>query len=332
MGCGESKPARTQIKVTTARPVGSDPTEQAVDLTKPRSGRSAGASGQSISSVTPTLLVEDDLDIPNCDLGESLDARNGTLLFEDLKSHSAMSKESADSGIYDLDENYSHVITEHSAAEMVKLVERDFKPPYELELEVVGKAVPRLLSGYQKNRMEEKQILQSLREEGLIAMPKAKATNGLSFDIVDIKETDGVQRRGASAVQERLPSLHLQSLEARRRAHVRRVDPEADQREKEERRKAAEEERVQKITMKQQYIEEAKQKRIEEKEDQLGKKIDTALDKRQKHLNELRDKLKGRQEHAKQVQLKKALRNFGQPVTHHGGRPVITEEDDKFFN
>ena len=47
------------------------------------------------------------------------------------------------------------------------------------ELEVVGKAVPRLLSGYQKNRMEEKQILQSLREEGLIAMPKAKATNGL---------------------------------------------------------------------------------------------------------------------------------------------------------
>ena len=55
---------------------------------------------------------------------------------------------------------------------------------------------------------------------------------------------------------------------------------------------------------------------------------------RQKHLNELRDKLKHRQDHAKQVQLKKALRNFGGVVTHQHStaRPQIAEEDDQFFN
>ena len=61
----------------------------------------------------------------------------------------------------------------------------------------------------------------------------------LSFDIVDIKATDGVQRRGPSAVQDRLPAGQLQSLEARRQAHQRRADPDADQREKLERRKVS---------------------------------------------------------------------------------------------
>ena len=74
MGCGESKPARTHIKVTTARPAPpGDPTEQAVNLTKPRSGAS-GVSGRSTASgplSAAQLLVEDDLDIPNCDLGVS---------------------------------------------------------------------------------------------------------------------------------------------------------------------------------------------------------------------------------------------------------------------
>ena len=43
-----------------------------------------------------------------------------------------MSQDSADSGIYDLDETYSHVITEHSPAAAIAEVERTFKPPYEL--------------------------------------------------------------------------------------------------------------------------------------------------------------------------------------------------------
>ena len=60
-----------------------------------------------------------------------------------------------------------------------------------------------------------------------------------SFDIVDIKETDGVQRRGPSAVQDRLPAVQLQSLEARRQAHQKKLDPDADQREKMERRKVS---------------------------------------------------------------------------------------------
>ena len=47
------------------------------------------------------------------------------------------------------------------------------------ELEVVGRAVPRLLSGYQRNRREEQQVLQSLREEGLIATPAERASSGV---------------------------------------------------------------------------------------------------------------------------------------------------------
>ena len=76
MGCGESKPARTKIKVTTARPgPRGDPTEEAVDLTKPRSGTS-GRSTASAPLSAAQLMVEDDLDIPNCDLGVSTDIPN----------------------------------------------------------------------------------------------------------------------------------------------------------------------------------------------------------------------------------------------------------------
>ena len=76
-----------------------------------------------VSSTTPGLCHHPQ---------ESLDARNGTLLFGSAKSHSALSQESADSGIYDLDETYSHVITEHSPADVIAQVERSFQAPYEL--------------------------------------------------------------------------------------------------------------------------------------------------------------------------------------------------------
>ena len=43
-------------------------------------------------------------------------------------SSSAKSEESSDSGIYDLEDDYSFVITESSTPERIKLVEEDFTP------------------------------------------------------------------------------------------------------------------------------------------------------------------------------------------------------------
>ena len=43
-------------------------------------------------------------------------------------SSSALSNNSGDSGIYDLDEDYSFVITESSPSELIRKVEREFTP------------------------------------------------------------------------------------------------------------------------------------------------------------------------------------------------------------
>ena len=43
-------------------------------------------------------------------------------------SSSALSNNSSDSGIYDLEEDYSFVITESSPAELIRKVEREFTP------------------------------------------------------------------------------------------------------------------------------------------------------------------------------------------------------------
>ena len=96
--------------------------------------------------------------------------------------------DSGDSGYEEYEEEYSHIITEHSGKQLVEQVVRDFTPVDLPELLVItGRACTRILSGYEKNKQEEEKILSSLRAEGLLARPGGKAKSGISFEIVDIK-------------------------------------------------------------------------------------------------------------------------------------------------
>ena len=71
-------------------------------------------------------------------------------------------------------------------------VEADFQPADLPELLVItGRACVRILSGYQKNKMEEGRILDALREEGLLAKPKGKTAGGMSFEVVDANLAQG---------------------------------------------------------------------------------------------------------------------------------------------
>ena len=70
--------------------------------------------------------------------------------------------------------------------------------------------MPRILSGYQKSKNEEEQILASLREEGLLAKPGGRAQvgatpvlqgftgqGGISFEIVDVSTVVEDSQAGA---------------------------------------------------------------------------------------------------------------------------------------
>ena len=95
--------------------------------------------------------------------------------------------DSGDSGYEEYEEEYSHIITEHSGKQLVEQVVRNFTPVDLPELLVItGRACTRILSGYEKNKQEEEKILSSLRTEGLLAKPGGKAKSGMSFEIVDM--------------------------------------------------------------------------------------------------------------------------------------------------
>ena len=99
-----------------------------------------------------------------------------------------MFADSGDSGYEEYEEEYAHIITEHSSRQQVEQVVQDFTPVDLPELLVItGRACTRILSGYEKNKQEEENILSSLRAEGLLARPGGKAKSGISFEIVDIK-------------------------------------------------------------------------------------------------------------------------------------------------
>ena len=95
--------------------------------------------------------------------------------------------DSGDSGYDEYEDEYAHIITENSARDKVDRVMTDFRPVDLPELLVItGRACTRILSGYEKNKMEEEKILSSLRTEGLLAKPGGKAKSGMSFEIVDM--------------------------------------------------------------------------------------------------------------------------------------------------
>lgn len=71
---------------------------------------------------------------------------------------------------------------------------------------MVGVACPRRQSARAK-RHEELVIIQALREEGLISLPKSSAAGGLSFEVVEDKPEDAIRR----------PPARLAKLEKRKK-------------------------------------------------------------------------------------------------------------------
>ena len=74
--------------------------------------------------------------------------------------------------------------------------------------------------GYQKTKAEEAKILESLREEGLLAKPKGKTAGGMAFEVVDSsvveKQQDFEGGKDAFVTAEFMPSKTLKRLELRR--------------------------------------------------------------------------------------------------------------------
>ena len=88
-------------------------------------------------------------------------------------------------------------------------------------LVITGRACTRIMSGYQKNKADEAKILETLREEGLLAMPKGKTAGGLSFEVVDLNVLDSKpeteNNEGDVFVSSQfMPSKTLARLELRR--------------------------------------------------------------------------------------------------------------------
>ncbi len=131
------------------------------------------------------------------------------------KAMSAMSYDSTDSGVYELEDEYSFVITEFSSPELIAKVEYEFQSPseelgnfhsshfisppasnevsrvlgtqlvslleYSPDLTIMGTACKRLLSGQQKTKLEEKEVLESLRSEGLLTVNASKKAGCVRF-------------------------------------------------------------------------------------------------------------------------------------------------------
>ena len=84
---------------------------------------------------------------------------------------------------------------------------------------ITGRACTRILSGYQKSKAEETRILESLRDEGLLAKPKGKTAGGVSFEVVDadlVQKTQNETENDAFVTAKFIPPKTLSRLESRR--------------------------------------------------------------------------------------------------------------------
>ncbi|CAG0917074.1 unnamed protein product [Notodromas monacha] len=323
MGCGESKDQKP-IKVDSAssdrvpnltnREARHNEILEVIDLGDPFLDRRDPQRQQLAEEEDDDLGGTDSSSIHNIhsiytsDLGESLDLRRGGSgpgLEHKNNKASASSYDSIDSGVYELDDEYSFVITELSSPELIARVERDFLPPSEeLDLTILGVTCKRLLSGSQKTRLEEQEVLETLRNEGLLAVTTSKKPGSLCFEIVDANaslsesmRSDTLSRLNSSA-QPHLPPLKLQSkLEARRRQHQREISSNTDieimLQKAEDRRKQVEEQKVKRLNI--ERVELANS-RVEgdriEKVTKANQQVEGAENNRETRLKELRDKLK----------------------------------------
>jgi len=343
MGCGESKIKKIKLN--------EGGTDRMID----------SVSGKIDMATRLDFREEDSLPnrlqsaIPVSDLGESLDSRHlAESLAQSRKSNGfglpggveRLSGEgngdsgsnngrdsSADSGYDDYDEEYSHIITEKSDPVVVRKIEDDFQPVELPELLVItGRGVTRILSGYQKNKMEESKILESLRDEGLLAKAKGKTSGGLSFEVVDqslvnrsldekkkqsmqnIRENNengdinNLSSQDAFISSQLIPKRKLEKLDKRREL-IRKPSAKIDQRlaEAESRRKELEESKVKSVIERSGLERHSKLRSASAL--RRENKYSATVAKRQAHLQDLKDKLKDKHKKNEMVKLKQSLLN-----------------------
>ncbi|XP_033737865.1 glutamic acid-rich protein-like [Pecten maximus] len=263
-------------------------------------------SNRSKDSLGSCLSLDDRNSIPDSERGNS--------------ATSKFSKNSADSGF---GAEYAHVITEESDMSRVKDVESSFVPNDGLDLGITGVACPTRLSAKDKDRMEESMVLQSLREEGLIARPHAKSSGGTSFEIVAADNSLLGDRVGVPR-----PPPRLAKLEKRRKKKKQLTEEEIREKlEKAERRKKRKEqerlEKIQKLEKSKDSVTHALEKFMvsqEQKDKEVHQKIDIVADKREKRLQEIKEKISKREAHAAMVRKRKE-----QAVLQGNTNPMTSE-------
>ncbi|ESP02453.1 hypothetical protein LOTGIDRAFT_237958 [Lottia gigantea] len=212
---------------------------------------------------------------------------------------SKVSKHSSDSGLGG--EDHSDFITEDSDPHVVDEIQKNFQEPLTLDLSVVGVKCPTRLSAKQKQRQEEQQVIETLRNEGLITKLTGQSSKGLAFEII--------QERPESVI----PPARLEDMKRKKMQKEELTEQEIRQKlfEAERRRKQLEEERIVKVkSMEKTETAGAIQAFVQRQkllEDQQTKKMEEAVVARQTRLREMRDKLKQKERHAQAVRERKQL-------------------------
>ncbi|GIY74651.1 uncharacterized protein CDAR_532751 [Caerostris darwini] len=237
---------------------------------------------------------------------DEIDFPSEDFLQESMKSgkseiSSKSSSSSWDSGVCELEEEYSYVITENSDPRKVREVDNGFIPKEDLELVVEGKACPARLSARDRDLLQQQTILEVLREEGLIVRPPSKAVGGIRFELVSAQ----------SSFSDQFPStLKLPPIVLQKKKKLELTHEEILQKliQAEERRKKRTEEKLSKIATKdRQEIQTIAEKQAEINRQKLEKKLQIKTESREKYLNEVQEKLKAREQHAKKVRERKKM-------------------------
>ncbi|KAK8739618.1 hypothetical protein OTU49_003428, partial [Cherax quadricarinatus] len=162
---------------------------------------------------------------------------------------------------------------------------------------------------------EEQSILESLREEGFITTSRQKAGRGVAYEIIEA--TPQTESAGSSKLNPKdfLPEETKQHLESQRNKFSLRDlthhDVSRRMHQANERRQAELESLKEKMASLYRK-EDVGEKRRQELERKMTQQNDSALEKREAHLRELRDKLQAKNKKAQHVKLKKLIN--GPPV------------------
>ncbi|XP_042896586.1 stathmin-2-B isoform X2 [Parasteatoda tepidariorum] len=221
---------------------------------------------------------------------------------------STKSNTSWDSGMYELDDEYSHIITENSDPSKVQEVNSQFIPRDGIELLIQGKACPRKLSSRDREKMAQQAVIETLKDEGLVIRPGSRAVGGIRFDFVPAENT--LSKSSSSCPK--LPPINIRKKYKRKKAELTYEEIEQKLIKAEERRKKKLEEKLSKLNLKdRQELQATLEQQTEINRQKIEEKLTTTLKSREKHFIELRDKLKAREEHARKVRERKQMQESG---------------------